>query len=730
MPKNHKWFSVTNEATTKSSVVMIYDKIGKSWTGDDGVAAKDFSDELRTVPTDHEINVHINSRGGNVWDGMAIHGMLQGRKDKVTCHVDGVAASIASVIACAGKKTIIGKGALMMKHPPSALPMDALNASEARALADKLDVHAKAIASVYAAKSGKTEDEELKAMNKGETWLTADDAVSAGYCDEISGDATAFLNEAKDFDFSNFGNAPEILRGDKKTTPPNNIMNKTQIIAFLSTNGITVAADASDEVINGHLTAITAKLKAAPIVPAIVAPAAGTAAEVTALTAQIANITAHLAAEKKTRIEKEVNDLVSNCQVTAEEAPKAVIRAVADETYLAELQARPQVLPGVQGLTGSPAVYTKDDSVRNALKELQTKGVSEGKGGMHAFDTSVDRSQAVRQIYAESRDKIVTVMNAAANNQIAAGLKRVLILQETVRDFATRVLPVRMFSSVFENLPLEGTDSFEIAYYPLQAAASQNFTDGDGTGGTGYQFGQGTNTNSVIVPCTSRKYQPLDYSSNNFRRQPWFDAVRLGKINAEKLGVDILLDILSVFTPANFPTIPQADPTFNPNLALQGAAYDSNQIADLKTVATNLNWPDGGRSLIAGTTLDNALGKDPAYKLALNIGTTDVIQQGKFPRISGFDYATMPGFPNNGCNLQGLIAFASAVAAGFAPIDPAAGVRQQLVSYDIATDIATGISMNHRHWGVAQADRDFEVIESAYGYQPLIAHAAQLLTHP
>jgi hypothetical protein len=76
------------------------------------------------------------------------------------------------------------------------------------------------------------------------------------------------------------------------------------------------------------------------------------------------------------------------------------------------------------------------------------------------------------------------------------------------------------------------------------------------------------------------------------------------------------------------------------------------------------------------------------------------------------------------------MAFKSALATAFAPIDPAPGVRRQLLSYDLATDAASGISMNHRHWGLAQADRDFEVIESAYGYQALIGHAAQLLIHP
>jgi len=727
MPNNYKWFTVKNAATTEATDIMIYDKIGKTWVGDDGIAAKDFAAALKDIPVNNEILVHINSRGGNVWDGVAIYGMLQGRKNKVTCQVEGVAASIAAIIACAGKKTVFLNGALGMIHPPSALPQDSMNASDCRDLADKLDVHAQSIASILAEKTGKTQAQCLAKMNEGETWMSADDAVAFGLCNEISGvTATAFLNEAKAFDFSNFGKTPDKLKNipvvsDDKTK--NTTMKKEQVIAFLKENGFVVADDASDEVINATLKLVSAKLKVPPA-----APPPPEAVDNAALKSQLDLITAQMTEQKKMRIENAVADLVTNCQVSAEEAPKAVLRAVADETYLAELQARPQVLPGAPGLIGSPAVITKDVSIRNALKELNL-GVC-NKSGEHAFGTAVDRSQKVSLVYAESRDKILPVLNAAAVNTIDVGLKRVLIMQETVRDFATRVLPARLFATIFGNVPLQGTDTVVVPYYPLQAAASLDFVDGDGTGGTGYQFGQGTNTNSKTITVNKRKFQPLDYSSNTFRRQPYFDSVRLGKINAEKLGVDILLDLLTVFTPANFPTIAQADPAFNPNLNMAAGGYDSNQIKDLETVATNLNWPDGGRALIVGTTLDNVLAKDPTYKLALNIGTTSVIQDAQFPKLSGFDYAKMPAFPANGCNLQGIIAFASALASAFAPIDPAAGVRQQLVSYDIATDLTTGISFNHRHWGLAQADRDFEVIESAYGYAPILARAAQLLTHP
>lgn len=441
-------------------------------------------------------------------------------------------------------------------------------------------------------------------------------------------------------------------------------------------------------------------------------------AEITAeLTNKIETIQSRLNIERRLRIESTINDLVYNCQLTAGEADKAIVRALADETYLAELQSRPQVLPGGAPLNFS-SVHTTNDSVRNALGEI-TKNV--GKGGQDSLYNAAERSRRASQVYVESRDRILPVLNAAAANTIDAGLKRVLILNETVRDFATRVLPLRLFSTVFENVPLQGTDQVVVPYYPLQAAASQDFVDSDGTGGTGYQFGQATQTNSKTITVNKRKYQPLDYSSSEFRRQPWFDAARLVKINAEKLAVDILKDILSVIVAANYgPAVKN----------IPAAGYSSDDIVDLKTIADNLNWPDAGRALIVDSSIGNSLAKDPDYKLALNIGTPSVTQRGTFPNLSGFDYAWMPNFPNNGENLLGVIAYASALGAAFAPVDPAAGVRQQLVAYEIATDTATGISLNYRHWGAAQADRDFEVIESAYGYAPFLANALQRLAAP
>jgi len=351
----------------------------------------------------------------------------------------------------------------------------------------------------------------------------------------------------------------------------------------------------------------------------------------------------------------------------------------------------------------------------------QLTSLSQFNSGPQAFAGAKERALQVANMYASNPEGIREVLNSGAVNTVDTALKRTVILQQAVRDFATRVLPLRLLSTVYSDVPLQGTDTITVPYYPLQTAASSNFTDGDGTGGTGYQFGQATTTNKAQITVNKRKYQPIDYSSREFQFQPFFDAARLGAINAEKLGVDILTDILSVVTNANFGA---AVKTVNV------ATMTSDDIADMRAAANLVSWPDIGRSLIVDSTVDQSLMKDSAYKVALNIGTASVIQGGKFPNLSGFDYAWMPNLPSNGENLIGFTAFASAILSAFCPVAPAPGVRAQLVSYQIATDAATGISLNYRHWGLAQADRDFEVIESNYGYIKGVSNAIQRIVHP
>ena len=199
LPRNGKkgWYEVRN-AVNGAAEISIHDEIG-GW----GVTAKDFIDEVRALGTVAGLNVHINSPGGSVFEGLAIYNFLK-RLDNVTVYVDGLAASIASVIAMAGR-VVMPENAMLMIHDPSLLAMG--TAAELRAAADALDKVKASLVTVYTAKSGK-EAGEIEAVMSAETWLTAAEAVEMGFADEL----VAPVKMAASFDVSRFENAPDAVK--------------------------------------------------------------------------------------------------------------------------------------------------------------------------------------------------------------------------------------------------------------------------------------------------------------------------------------------------------------------------------------------------------------------------------------------------------------------------------------------------------------------------------------
>ena len=143
-----------------------------------------------------EMELHINSDGGSLTAGTEIYTMLRDyKKGEVTCHVDGLAASAASVIAVAGRRVIMSPVALMMIHNASCYAEG--NRHDMETAAQTLSAADEAIAAAYIAKAGKSREEVLALMDK-ETWLTAARAVELGLADEIEdfgdGGNTAGMN--------------------------------------------------------------------------------------------------------------------------------------------------------------------------------------------------------------------------------------------------------------------------------------------------------------------------------------------------------------------------------------------------------------------------------------------------------------------------------------------------------------------------------------------------------
>lgn len=196
------WFTVSNKADSGPVEILIYDQIGKDWFSGDGIAAKDFAESLQAIPKDREIVVGINSPGGNVWDGLAIYHQLKARADKVTTRIDGIAASIASVIALAGNKVQMPANALMMIH--RAWGMAAGNAADLTKLAADLEKHDAVIASIYSARNKKSTQDNFDAM-AAETWFTGSEAHAFGFVDEVTDAKTmAAAFDPSRFNFRNF----------------------------------------------------------------------------------------------------------------------------------------------------------------------------------------------------------------------------------------------------------------------------------------------------------------------------------------------------------------------------------------------------------------------------------------------------------------------------------------------------------------------------------------------
>lgn len=173
-----KWWTIQNRAG-EPTFVSIYDEIGMM-----GVSAGDFLAELAGV--DGDLDVHISSPGGDVFDAIAIHNMLKQRKGKVAVTVDSLAASAASFIAQAASPGMLEMAphSTMMIHDGFAMGIG--NSADMRELADQLDKASDNIASIYAARSGKPAD-YWRAKMQATTWYSDEEAVADGLADRVSG---------------------------------------------------------------------------------------------------------------------------------------------------------------------------------------------------------------------------------------------------------------------------------------------------------------------------------------------------------------------------------------------------------------------------------------------------------------------------------------------------------------------------------------------------------------
>jgi ATP-dependent Clp protease protease subunit len=257
-----RWYEFRAQAS--GAEIVIYDEIGAF-----GVPAKAFLDELKALGPVADLTVRINSPGGSVFDGVAIYNALKRHNARVTVWIDGIAASIASVIAMAGDEVVMPENAMLMLHDPSALVLG--TASDMRGMAEALDKMKAGMVAAYRDKSGR-DDAGIEALMAAETWLSAGEAVDLGLADRVEQP----VRMAAHFDLSRFRNTPPQLAALTTTSSQDDAMSGPSKTRSRKAD-VAEAAAAPDD---GATTAVTetqpeqAGEPAAPAQPAPVSEAA------------------------------------------------------------------------------------------------------------------------------------------------------------------------------------------------------------------------------------------------------------------------------------------------------------------------------------------------------------------------------------------------------------------------------------------------------------------------
>lgn len=279
----------------------------------------------------------------------------------------------------------------------------------------------------------------------------------------------------------------------------------------------------------------------------------------------------------------------------------------------------------------------------------------------------------------------------------SAGLKLDTIMWKAARALKKRLSPILSLSTVMRDQPLTETDTIKVPFYSLETLASKDFDgsyDFEGAdGGNGFK--------DVVV--NRRKYQALEFTSKELRRNSVLDLGMILDLKIEKLAEDVLDDIFSVVTQADFGEA---------ILETSAANFDRNDVADLRVALTQARWPKVGRSLLLESAYEGNLVKDLLQ--VDKSGTDAALREGSSGRLVGFDIYDHPNMPENGERLVGAAILPFAILTAFSPIEPADEVRANMSDYRKYT-VEGGLTLEYRSWGDPNSDSAKRVVEINYG---------------
>lgn len=190
-----KFWNMTSVSDDEGEITLYGDVMSQQpvdwWTGEPEpglyITPEGFMEDLAAVKDKSRITVKLNSCGGDLYTGIAIHNALKALSGEVNVVVEGIAASAASVIMCAGDTVTVYPGSLVMIHGVSVMLWDYLNIQDMKQLMKGMDASERAVAEIYNAKTGIAVD-TLRSMMTKETWLTGREALDKGFADALKED--------------------------------------------------------------------------------------------------------------------------------------------------------------------------------------------------------------------------------------------------------------------------------------------------------------------------------------------------------------------------------------------------------------------------------------------------------------------------------------------------------------------------------------------------------------
>lgn len=669
--RKHGCFTVVNVASDKEPAeILIYEQIGQDWFGESGVNARDFAEALKEIPKDRQIVVAINSPGGNVWDGLAIYHQLEARKQYVTTRVDGIAASIASVIAMAGREVQMPKNALLMIHDPSAIVMG--DAEDMRTMADRLDMLAENLADIYSRKTKKSK-ETMRAAMRAETFYTGDEAAAMGLADMVLADAQI----AASLDLADCKRMLAALITKNKTAAQaggatqSNEMNKTQIVALLTKHGVTVEASATDEQLMTILGDTLAKANAKKLEPN---PAPAEPANVIALQKAIDSLQAANEAERKLRLKREVTALAEAGHIPINAVDGWTARALKDETIVDEIKKLPIHREGVDPIFN---VITNEGNPLVEKYKVMPPGAE--RNAFRLANDSEMRKQS-KNIVALSGAHRPTFFDPRNANTLAAALTPDYLADGLIINARNRLAPLAAFSRDFGTDPMKPKATVQVARATVGATAQTDATNWE----------SGDTTLAAVAVTVNQK--SVSFHLTNDQLNKGHLMANLAGINADQLA-DAISDVWTALLVVGTYGTPGA----GTGIIGAATAFDPADIPQLFSLAKNFR----ARNLILDGSYIGYLMPGVIANFNSGLGVNDQgVQSTYFGRIFGMDGIWMQSrYTSAVANCVGFLCGPDAIAvASGLPIATATPnsefLSQQTVNIDGAGSNAPSIGLS------------------------------------